>query len=171
MPVAGGGERTSVVGEESKPVVWIDASGEFYPPAACAYGLSLSQCIVLRVRNPRDALWAMEQALRCSAVGAVVGSFSQGDERDSRRLQLAAEASGGVGLLLRTGRGRGKSFAALVLHAQGVPCTDGSRRCRITMESVREGTPAGPVEVDLHHETGDGVVLSVSGDRSVARTG
>jgi protein ImuA len=44
-------------------------------------GLSLRRLIVLRVPRPRDALWAMEEALQCRAAGAVVTEL-MGDDGD-----------------------------------------------------------------------------------------
>jgi protein ImuA len=55
-------------------------------------GLSPARLVVLKVPRPRDALWAMEEALQCRAAGAVVAEL---------RLALAAGAGGGLGLLLR----------------------------------------------------------------------
>jgi protein ImuA len=63
------------------------------------------------VPRPRDGLWAMEEALQCRAVGAVVtegtelmGTKLMGDDGDltaTRRLALAAGTGGGLGLILR----------------------------------------------------------------------
>src|SRR6476469_4976749 len=44
-------------------------SGHFYPPAAAAWGIDLSQMLVLRPDSDADALWALDQALRCPGVG------------------------------------------------------------------------------------------------------
>jgi hypothetical protein len=80
----------------------------FYPPAAAAWGIDLSAMLVLRTANEADALWAFDQALRCPGVGAVWGAWDRLDVRDFRRLQLAAEVGGTVGLLIRPARVRGQ---------------------------------------------------------------
>lgn len=80
----------------------------FYPPAAAAWGIDLSRVLVLRPANEADALWALDQALRCPGVGAVWARLDQLDVREFRRLQLAAECSGTVGLLTRSARCRGQ---------------------------------------------------------------
>jgi protein ImuA len=80
----------------------------FYPPAAAAWGIDLSRLIILRPANEADALWALDQALRCPGVGAVLGSCDRLDVRDFRRLQLAAETGGTLGLLLRPDHLRGQ---------------------------------------------------------------
>ncbi len=92
------------------PVVWIApriAQREsLYAPGLAAFGLDPSTLIVVRApshgRNgAAQALWAMEEALRTPAVGAVCAEIDAVDLTASRRLQLAAEAGGTFGLLLR----------------------------------------------------------------------
>jgi protein ImuA len=80
----------------------------FYPPAAAAWGIDLSTMLVLRPASETDALWALDQALRCPGVGAVWAVCDQLDVRDFRRLQLAAECGGTLGLLVRPARQRGR---------------------------------------------------------------
>jgi hypothetical protein len=80
----------------------------FYPLAATAWGIDLSRLLVLRPTNEADSLWALDQALRCPSVGAVWARLDQTDARDFRRLQLAAECGGTVGLLIRSARCRGQ---------------------------------------------------------------
>ncbi|HEY2413349.1 MAG TPA: hypothetical protein VGI40_13950 [Pirellulaceae bacterium] len=85
-----------------------DRLGHFYPPAAAAWGVDLSAMLVLRTTNEADALWAFDQALRCPGVGAVWGAWNRLDVRDFRRLQLAAEVGGTIGLLVRPAKLRGQ---------------------------------------------------------------
>jgi len=82
--------------------------GRFYPLAAAAWGIDLSAMMVLRAASEADAVWAMDQALRCKGVGAVWAACDRIDVRDFRRLQLAAECGGAVGLLIRPARLRGQ---------------------------------------------------------------
>jgi len=89
-------------GTRSVPTTYI------YPPAAAAWGIDLSAMLVIRPANEADALWALDQALRCPGVGAVWGACDRLDVRDFRRLQLAAECGGTLGLLLRPARLRGQ---------------------------------------------------------------
>src|SRR5262249_37047161 len=92
----------------------------------------------VRAAAPRDVLWAMEEALHCHAVAAVIGEI-RGSERSvdlaaTRRLSLAAAAHGGVALLLRTTPVQQASSAAtrwiigaarsLALHGPGPPTFD-----------------------------------------------
>jgi protein ImuA len=88
--------------------VWIQTdfaaaeAGFLYGPGLDLMGLTTERLVVLRVPRPREALWAMEEALKCRAVGAVVAEFA-GEEADltaMRRLALAAREGGGLGLIL-----------------------------------------------------------------------
>ncbi len=78
-------------------------SGTPYGPGLDTFGLAPERLLTVSVARPRDLLWAMEEALRCRAVGVVIGEV-----RDSavstvalRRLSLAAAESSALALLLR----------------------------------------------------------------------
>jgi protein ImuA len=88
--------------------VWIQSdfniteAGALYGPGLDLMGLPMARLVVLRVPRPRDALWAMEEALKCRAAGAVVAEFTSQDAdlTATRRLALAAREGGGLGLIL-----------------------------------------------------------------------
>jgi hypothetical protein len=77
--------------------IWIAPPHGPYAPALAQAGIALSRLIVVTPSHQPDALWAMEQALRSSVCGAVVGWLAA--ERRAvpyaalRRLQVAAEDS------------------------------------------------------------------------------
>ena len=78
-------------------------NGALYGPGLDAAGISPEQLITVKAGRARDVLWAMEEALRCRAVCAVIGEVrAQGiDQVATRRLSLAAAAGNTLGLLLR----------------------------------------------------------------------
>ena len=91
-----------------KPLLWVQdrmailESGRVHPS-----GLPAQDFIHVEARDARDALWAMEEGLRCSALSAVVGEI-WGDPKAldftaSRRLAVAAERSGVAAFLIRLG--------------------------------------------------------------------
>ncbi len=82
-------------------LVVVDLAQQFYPPAAVALGIDLQRLVLVRPKSSADALWAIDQSLRCSAVAAVLAEVDQMDDRAARRVQLAAEQGGGLGLLIR----------------------------------------------------------------------
>ena len=80
--------------------------GAPYGPGLDDLGLAPERAILVRVPQGRDVPWAMEEALRCRAVGAVIGEV-RGNARiglvATRRLALAAAQGGAPALLLRLG--------------------------------------------------------------------
>jgi protein ImuA len=101
-------------------VVWIaedmalTESGMPYGPGLEAFGLRPERLLTVAAAHRRDLLWAMEEALRCRTVNAVIGELRAG-EIDSvavRRLSLAAGESGALAFLLRTSPPHDASTAA-----------------------------------------------------------
>jgi protein ImuA len=91
-----------------KPLLWVQErmaileSGRVHPP-----GLPGQDLIHIEARDTRDALWAMEEGLRCPALSAVIGEI-WGDPRAldftaTRRLAVASERSGVAAFLIRLG--------------------------------------------------------------------
>src|SRR4051794_36528528 len=75
----------------------------FFPLAAAALGVPLGRTVVVRPRASAAALWALEQTLRCEGVMVTVARLGPVRGPVLRRLQLAAEAGGGLGFLVRPG--------------------------------------------------------------------
>ncbi len=84
-----------------KTLILVDARGWFYPPAAAALGVDLDHVILIRPASRPDSQAALDLSLRCGAVGAVVGWCERLTAAEAQRLKLAAEAGGGLGLILR----------------------------------------------------------------------
>jgi protein ImuA len=137
-----------------KVLVVVDGQRGFYPPAAAQWGIDLEQAIVVHPRNRREALLATNLSLRCSAVGAVVGYYDQLRTLDARKLQLAAEAGGGVGFLLRPhGALRVPSFAQLRLLI-GPIASVAARRLRVEVVRCRGGKSGQWLLLEVSDETG-----------------
>jgi protein ImuA len=102
------------LGRYGRQAMWIETdfaaaeAGEPYGPGLDFLGLPMERLVILRMPCRRDALWAMEEALKCRAVSAVVAGVEsrQGDDLVMRRLALAAGEGGSLGLLLRSGSAR-----------------------------------------------------------------
>jgi protein ImuA len=82
-------------------VVWCDPQGEIYPPALAALGIPLEQLFLLRPKTPAEEIWAIAECLACPGVGVTVAQPPPLSRVEARRLQLAAERGGGVGILMR----------------------------------------------------------------------
>lgn len=83
------------------PCLWISTRSRVYPPALAAFGIRPEQVLFVDVTSAREALWAIEEALQCPAVAAVVGEVGDLDFTESRRLQLAVESSRVTGFIHR----------------------------------------------------------------------
>jgi protein ImuA len=94
--------------ESDKPLLWVQdrmailESGRIHPP-----GLPTQNLVHVETRDARDALWAMEEGVRCSCLSAVIGEI-WGDPRAldftaTRRLAVASERSGTPCWLVRLG--------------------------------------------------------------------
>ncbi|MFG0261987.1 MAG: ImuA family protein [Novipirellula sp. JB048] len=107
-------------GGTTSPLVIIDSRKNFYPPAAIALGIPAARMILVQPRSAADAVWAIDQALRCDAVAAVWTMIeARLDDRDARRFQLAAEQGRTAGFFVRPASERGKpSFADVRLHVK-----------------------------------------------------
>lgn len=96
-----GGRRRSHASDGWFLVV-VDTQHNVYPPTLTSHGIDLGKVIFVRPQSQADALWAVDQALRTSAVAAVVAELERIDDRSARRLQLAAECGAGLALLLHS---------------------------------------------------------------------
>ncbi len=72
-----------------------------YPPALKGFGVNPERILFVDAQRPKDALWAVEEALKCSALSAVVGEINELSFSDSRRLQIAVEKSQVTGFIHR----------------------------------------------------------------------
>ncbi|MGE0724045.1 MAG: ImuA family protein, partial [Alphaproteobacteria bacterium] len=99
-----------------RPVLWCraadPAAGVPYAPGFAGAGIDPDRLLLLVARRPVEALWAAEEGLRAGRI-AVVAELDALDLTASRRLQLAAEAGGGPGLVLRRRADRRMPSAAL----------------------------------------------------------
>ena len=89
-------------------------SGAPYGPGLDQFNLAPERLLTVAAAHRRDLLWAMEEALRCRAIGAVIGELRHGelDTVAVRRLSLAAAESGALALLLRAAPANDASTAA-----------------------------------------------------------
>jgi hypothetical protein len=82
-------------------IAWIAPPYLLHAPALVQRGLPLERIWIIQTRDGQESLWAAQQALLCPAIGAVLSWPSQISSKNVRRLQLAAEAGGSLGILYR----------------------------------------------------------------------
>jgi hypothetical protein len=130
-------------------IVIVDRESEVYPPAVAAWGLELSRVIFVHPQNRQDEFWTWDKSLRCPGVAAVWGRLERIDSHDFRRLQLSAENSGCLGVLLRPGETRGQpNWADVRLWVQPKPASR-DRRLHVELLRCRGGGSGGSVQLVL----------------------
>jgi hypothetical protein len=123
-------------------LVWIAPPHEPYAPALAQQGIELSRLLVVRPTSATEALWAAEQALGSGVCAAVLLWLKGTDDRWLRRLKLAAEAGGALGVLFRPERHRFESSPASLRLLM----TQGEHETRLDLLKVQGGRP-GPVDL------------------------
>src|SRR5216684_1907394 len=126
----------------SSKCFWIAPPYEPYAPALAQQGIELTRLLVVRPAGATEALWAAEQALGSGVCAAVLLWLQGTDDRWLRRLKLAAETGGALGVLFRPERHRFESSPASLrlLLTQGEP------EARLDLLKVQGGRP-GPVDL------------------------
>ena len=128
--------------EDARWLVWIAPPHEPYAPALAQQGIELGRLIVVRPASATEALWAAEQALSSGVCAAVLLWLKGTDDRWLRRLKLAAEAGGALGVLFRPARHRFESSPASLRLLM----TQGEHEARLDLLKVQGGRP-GPVDL------------------------
>ena len=116
------------------PILVIDRQGRFHPPAVMPWlegpaagkpkagGAAVGAIVVVRPSRDEDEIWAIDQALRCPGVTAVLAWPQRVSSTAMRRFQLAARGSGTVGFLVRPVAARREpSWAEARLNVAAVP--------------------------------------------------
>ena len=156
-PGCGAAFCATLLGRSGGTVLWISA-GEAgplaWPPGLAQYGLNPAQLVLVQAGRSSEALWAMEEALRCPAVSGALLALEEADPAldltATRRLQLAAEAGGALGLLLRPGEEAAEAGAAPGHSAAttrwrvGSLASSGSPHWQLELLRARGGRPGGP---------------------------
>ena len=138
---------------DKQTLVIIDREQSFYPLAGVRWGVG-SEAIVLTPETHKDQLWALNQALSCGGVGAVVSWFEKLEPKSFRAMQLAAEKGGSVGLLIRPMTALNQpSWADVQLLVKTLPSSGPIRRLKIHVIRCRHGVSGNSIEVELNDET------------------
>ena len=109
-------------------LLWLARGYDLYAPGLVRYGIGAGRLLVVSGLGRRDdMLWAMEEALRCRALAGAVAETGAIGLTAGRRLTLAAEETGVLGLLLSRGEpgrrwgGEGVSAAVSRWRVESVP--------------------------------------------------
>jgi protein ImuA len=121
--------------------------GRPYGHGLQGFGLDPARLILVETVNDKQALWAMEEALRARVPAAVAGTIGKLDLKTSQRLHLAAGDAGLPLLLLRPAQANEASAAATrwrVGSAEAARDRFGliaGWRWKVSLERCRNGRP------------------------------
>lgn len=113
--VAGGGNgaidgaeaalfAAGIMARTKGPVLWCMTRPDLFAPAIAQAGLSPDRVVYVHAGDDKAVLACFEEGLRHGGLGGVVAELGRLSMTHSRRLQLAAESSGMLGIALRRWR-------------------------------------------------------------------
>jgi protein ImuA len=129
--------------------LWISTRRRIYPPTLKNFGITPERIIFLDLPRHKEALWALEEALKCKALGCVIAEIPELSFAESRRLQLAVEKSRVTGFLHRH-KPRSENTVACVTRWKIRPLESrapdelpglGLPRWEVSLLRVRNGRP------------------------------
>ena len=129
--------------------LWVSTKRTLFPPALKLFGIDPDRVIFIDLTRPKEALWVIEEGLKCSALNAVIGELQELSFTESRRLQLAVEESRVTGFIHRC-QPRSENTVACVsrwkikqlvsITEEGMPGV-GLPRWNVHLAKVRNGKP------------------------------
>jgi protein ImuA len=135
------------------PVLWALARRDLFAPGLALAGLAPDRILYAECGSNEDVLAVMEEGLRHGGLAAILGEVSRVAMASTRRLQLAAEESGTMALMLKRWRRSGEdplgapSAAATRWRIASAPSAElpvagiGRPRWRLILARQRGGEP------------------------------
>lgn len=136
--------------QDAGATIWISSSRSIFPPALKLFGIAPERVIFINLKKEKEICWAMEEALKCKGLSAVIGEMPELSFTTSRRLQLAVEQSQVTGFILRNNPKNIQTTACVTRWkisslpsqlADGMPGV-GFPRWNVELIKVRNGYPA-----------------------------
>jgi protein ImuA len=140
-------------------VLWISVSRKIFPPALKSFGVEPDRVVFIDVRDEKNVLWAVEEALKCGALSAVVGEVREVTFTASRRLQLAVEQSQVTGFIIHENKRKPNTTACMsrwkITSLPSEPIGDlpgiGYPKWKVELLRIRNGRPC---TFDIHWANG-----------------
>jgi hypothetical protein len=131
----------------------------------------MEKLFLLHPRSQTEQSWAIAECMRCRGVGATIAQVGGLTRIEARRLQLAVERGGGVGILLRPLDRNASIYAAatrwLVSPARGLRTV---QRWKIQLLHAHGGRVGQTVFLEHHRETNSVRAVEQLADRQGAAT-
>jgi len=153
------------------PVVLVGAPHVPFAPALAAQGLQASRLLRIQAAGAEARLWAVEQALRCAEVDAVLAWLPQVRSAQLRRLQMAAAEHGKLLFVMRPQSARAEASAAalrLQVEPVGAVMPSGADPDALAVHVFkRRGPPLEGALVLAARAVGLGLLLAASADHAL----
>lgn len=135
-------------------LIVIDDDRDFFPVGAAGLAVPLERTVVVRAEDDAGGLWAWEQSLRTPGVMVTLGRLEKVNDKVARRLQLACEAGGGLGFLIRPPDASSATWAATRIVVTGLTGSGNGIpwRLRVRVTRGQAGPREAVAEVELGHE-------------------
>jgi hypothetical protein len=124
-----------------------------FAPALVQHDVQLERLLIIRAERNEDALWSLEQVLRCTSFGAALAWPVSIKDKEIRRLQLAAEAGRSIGFVYRSVQAAREASPAamrLQLHAGSPGLTIDILKCRGGRSGVAVNVSVGASTLDAY---------------------
>ncbi len=153
--------------------IWISVARTLFPPSLKTFGIEPDKVIFIDLQRIKDALWVLEEALKCEGIAAVIAEIPEISFTQSRRLQLVVEQSKVTGFILRTSPRNANTTASVSRWKitplpseleEGMPGV-GLPRWHVELLKVRNGRPG-----VWKMEWADGKCVVVSDNKAPAST-
>jgi protein ImuA len=149
---ATGGLMAGVLGtlmQQGGACLWVSTSRKLFPSSLTVFNIDPDRMIFVDLQREKDVLWAMEEALKCEGLAAVIAEVRDISFAQSRRLQLAVESSKVTGFLLRNDpRKQGTTTCVARWQISSLPSETedelpgvGFPRWQVDLLRVRNGSP------------------------------
>jgi protein ImuA len=143
----------ALLARDGREVLWIAPPFIPYAPALQQHGLALDRLLVAHAPQRADRLWAIEQALKSAAVGALVAWLPEDDgaliaSDRLRRLQLAAQGTRCLAFIVRP-RAACNAASPAPLRLQLAPAGADPQRLQVDILKRRGPPLAAPLVLAL----------------------
>lgn len=150
-------------------IVWLDSRHEVYPLALMAAGIPLARLHLLRPKRAVEVVPAVAECCRCKGVAVTVAEMSYLSRVEVRRLQLATEQGGGVGVFIRRTE-RASTYYAAATRWMVTPRLgdEAVRRWEVELVHGHGGHVGQAVILEVNRETNHVRAVEAVADRSSA---
>lgn len=138
---------TSAQLQRKGPLLWITSSRSVHPPALYFFGWRTQDVIFMILPDGKKRMAALDEALRCDALHAVIAEVGSYNITQARRLQLAVEQSGVTGFLLQHESVKTQSLALARWQIHPLSSENGQMpgvgdvRWQVKLLRIRNGIP------------------------------